>query len=63
VIAFHVFPAQLADRRRALAENLAAEALERTGRKRCIVISRNADAWEREYEAILVATPKPSYKE
>lgn len=59
VIVFHVFPAQLADRRRELAENLAAEALERTSRKRCIVISRNADAWDREYESILVASPKP----
>jgi hypothetical protein len=58
IIVFHVFPSQLEQQRRATAEQLAAQVLDGSDRRRCIVISRNLDQWVDEYVSILLAGPE-----
>jgi hypothetical protein len=53
-IVFHVYPQELADRRKETASQLAAQALEASGRYRCIVIGRNIDRWDVPYSFISV---------
>jgi predicted class III extradiol MEMO1 family dioxygenase len=58
-IAFYAFPTQLAANRKEVAGDLAHQILNETDRNRCIIISRNVDHWDREYEAIQVfETPR-----
>jgi len=44
-VAFYLYPYQLFEERKRLAEELAADALEHTKRKRRIIIGRNVDRW------------------
>lgn len=54
-VLFHAFPSQLAARRDASIEELAAKAIESTGRRRCVVVSRNIDRWDEPYSYVCMA--------
>lgn len=54
-IVFHMFPQQLAAQRREHGRSLVEKGLDASGRKRCILISRNIDKWDDPYVAITIA--------
>ena len=56
-ILVHVYPPQLADVRRDRLADLASRAFEETGRRRCVVISRDTSRWTQPYSFAGLAIP------
>lgn len=59
VLVFHVYPPQLADKRKATLQSIVGDALSASGRKRCLMISRNTEAWDDPYSFVGVAYNRP----
>jgi hypothetical protein len=52
---FFAYPEKLVDRRKEAAQELAARALDESGRGRCILVGRNIDRWDEAYAFVLIA--------
>ena len=61
--AFYLYPEQLKDKRRDTASYVAADALEQTGRERCVLIGRNVNDWTKPYSFWAVVEGEVSLSE
>jgi hypothetical protein len=62
-VVFYAYPPQLASRRKEIAEGLACEALEMTGRERCVTICRNTARWDDPYASIIIVNSSTTHND
>ena len=53
-VVFFAYPPQLASRRKEVAQELASQALDISGRERCVMICRNTAQWDEPYNSIVI---------
>jgi hypothetical protein len=60
-VVFYAYPPQLESKRKEIAEELIAKALEKSGRSRCLLIGRNISKWNEAYSFIYTARRPKSW--